>query len=75
MFNAMKYRKWGVQFDAVGDARFRIWAPGSDAPRLVINGAEYEMRSEGNGWYEAVATVDGHVAATAKMMCARRPVE
>lgn len=55
MFNAMKYRKWGVQFDAAGDARFRIWAPGSDAPRLVINGAEYEMRSEGNGWYEAVA--------------------
>lgn len=55
MFNAMKYRKWGVQFDAAGDARFRIWAPGSDAPRLVINGAEYEMRSEGNGWYEAIA--------------------
>ncbi|WP_349507935.1 alpha-amylase family glycosyl hydrolase, partial [Agrobacterium pusense] len=55
MFNAMKYRKWGVEFDAAGDARFRIWAPGSDAPRLVINGAEYEMRSEGNGWYEAVA--------------------
>ncbi|MDP9730024.1 UNVERIFIED_ORG: maltooligosyltrehalose trehalohydrolase [Rhizobium sp. SORGH_AS260] len=55
MFNAMKYRKWGVQFDAAGDTRFRIWAPGSDAPRLVINGAEYEMRSEGNGWYEAVA--------------------
>lgn len=53
--NTTKYRNWGVQFDGSGSATFAIWAPGSETPRLILKGTEFEMRHEGDGWYEATA--------------------
>ncbi len=55
MLDAGKYRRWGVELNASGGGSFRIWAPDSGAPKLVLNGETLEMRSEGNGWYEANA--------------------
>ena len=59
-------------FAGIDEARFkRVVIPGDQ----LIFECKYIKDRAGIGWYEAVATVDGHVAATAKMMCARRPVE
>ena len=59
-------------FAGIDGARFkRVVSPGDQ----VIFDCKYVKDRAGIGGYEATATVDGHVACQAKLMCARRAVQ
>ena len=46
---------WGALPRPDGQARFRLWAPGTGSLTLRLDGAEHPMRPAGEGWFEAEA--------------------
>lgn len=66
-----KKQKSLFYFAGIDHARFkRMVVPGDQ----VIFECHYVKERSGIYWYSAKATVDGHIAAEADLMCARRPV-
>ena len=46
-------KQWGAELGD-GTARFRLWAPATDALTLELDGARIPMERSGNGWHEVV---------------------
>jgi maltooligosyltrehalose trehalohydrolase len=49
-------KTWGAEYVAVGEVRFRLWAPGHDAISLRLDGEDTEMSRSRDGWFELLAT-------------------
>lgn len=48
-------RTWGAEYIAVGEVRFRLWAPGQEQVALRLNGSETPMTRDADGWFELLA--------------------
>ena len=48
-------KTWGAEFTAVGEVRFRLWAPGQMQVALRLNGSETPMTRDADGWFEILA--------------------
>ena len=48
-------RTWGAEYTAVGEVRFRLWAPGQEQVALRLNGSETPMTRDADGWFELLA--------------------
>ncbi|MCJ8519635.1 malto-oligosyltrehalose trehalohydrolase [Pseudorhizobium tarimense] len=55
-------KTWGAEFVAVGEVRFRVWAPGQEEVILRLDTSETPMSRSNDGWFELLAT--GVTAAT-----------
>jgi maltooligosyltrehalose trehalohydrolase len=49
-------KTWGTEYVAVGEVRFRIWAPGHETLILRLDGEDTEMSASSGGWFELLAT-------------------
>jgi malto-oligosyltrehalose trehalohydrolase len=49
-------KTWGAEYVALGEVRFRLWAPGQTSVMLRLEGDDTEMTDSGNGWFELLAT-------------------
>jgi maltooligosyltrehalose trehalohydrolase len=49
-------KTWGAEFVAVGEVRFRLWAPGQDEVVLRLGTSETPMSRTDSGWFELLAT-------------------
>ncbi|WP_246091778.1 malto-oligosyltrehalose trehalohydrolase [Aliirhizobium smilacinae] len=49
-------KTWGAEYVAVGEVRFRLWAPGQDVVMLRLDGEDTEMTASRDGWFELLAT-------------------
>lgn len=49
-------KTWGAEYVAVGEVRFRLWAPGQKTVTLRLDGDDTEMSESGDGWFELLAT-------------------
>jgi malto-oligosyltrehalose trehalohydrolase len=49
-------KTWGAEYVAVGEVRFRVWAPGQKQMTLRLGGEDTEMSESGDGWFELLAT-------------------
>ncbi len=49
-------KSWGAEYVAVGEVRFRLWAPGQETVTLRLNGKDAEMTRSKDGWFELLAT-------------------
>ncbi|MGW9229311.1 malto-oligosyltrehalose trehalohydrolase [Pseudorhizobium sp. NPDC055634] len=48
-------RTWGAEYTAVGEVRFRLWAPGQSQVALRLDGSETPMTRDADGWFELLA--------------------
>jgi malto-oligosyltrehalose trehalohydrolase len=49
-------KSWGADFTAVGEVRFRLWAPGQKEVALRLGHSETPMTPDNEGWFELLAT-------------------
>ena len=49
-------KTWGAEYVAVGEVRFRLWAPGQEVVMLRLDGEDTEMTASRDGWFELLAT-------------------
>lgn len=49
-------KTWGAEFVAVGEVRFRLWAPGQQEVALRLGTSETPMSRSDDGWFELLAT-------------------
>ncbi len=49
-------KTWGAEYVAVGEVRFRLWAPGQEVVMLRLEGEDTEMSASRDGWFELLAT-------------------
>ena len=49
-------KRWGAEFTATGEVRFRIWAPDADVLLLSLDGEKTPMSRDRSGWFEVLAT-------------------
>ena len=49
-------KSWGAEIHADGTVRFRLWAPGQQQVVLRLNGTDYPMQAEKDGWYSLSQT-------------------
>lgn len=48
-------RSWGAEYIRSGEVRFRVWAPGQQELKLVLDGHEAAMGRDAEGWFELLA--------------------
>ncbi len=53
-------KRWGAEFTATEDVRFRLWAPDLEQLSLSLDGETVPMSSSGDGWFELLATGVAH---------------
>lgn len=49
-------KRWGAEYTAAGEVRFRLFAPSADTVSLRLADEEVPMTPVGDGWYELIAT-------------------
>jgi len=49
-------KTWGAEYVALGEVRFRLWAPGQKTVMLRLDGEDTEMSASRDGWFEILAT-------------------
>lgn len=49
-------KTWGAEYVALGEVRFRLWAPGQKTVSLRLDGEDTEMSASRDGWFEILAT-------------------
>ena len=49
-------KSWGAEYVAVGEVRFRLWAPGQERVELRLSGTDTQMSRSADGWFELLAT-------------------
>ncbi|HEV7435675.1 MAG TPA: malto-oligosyltrehalose trehalohydrolase [Pseudorhizobium sp.] len=49
-------KTWGAEFVALGEVRFRLWAPGQQEVVLRLGTSETPMSRDDDGWFELLAT-------------------
>lgn len=49
-------KRWGAEYTAAGEVRFRLWAPAVDALSLCLADEIVPMTPTGAGWFELLAT-------------------
>lgn len=49
-------KRWGAEYTAAGEVRFRLWAPAVDALNMRLADEIVPMTPTGAGWFELLAT-------------------